>query len=163
MSGVFPYADLARRLPHLLTVGRQEAARYNRATLVSVTVAIAPVEPAVLFSWTQSYERILWEQPSQESSMVAFGATARLVSHGAQRFSQISAGWRGLVLRTLVDAAPSCPLTRPVSLVGYYDPTKNPAVVEFKKDRLAHWLQHGAQPTDTVAQLIKKVGRESVV
>jgi small subunit ribosomal protein S16 len=50
-----------------------------------------------------------------------------------------------------------------IDQIGYYDPTKNPAVVQFKKDRLAHWLQHGAQPTDTVAQLIKKVGRESVV
>ena len=49
-----------------------------------------------------------------------------------------------------------------IDQIGYYDPTKNPAVVQFKKDRLAHWLQHGAQPTDTVAQLIKKVARESV-
>jgi small subunit ribosomal protein S16 len=49
-----------------------------------------------------------------------------------------------------------------IDQIGYYAPTKNPAVVQFKKDRLAHWLQHGAQPTDTVAQLIKKVARESV-
>jgi small subunit ribosomal protein S16 len=49
-----------------------------------------------------------------------------------------------------------------IDQIGYYDPTKNPAVVQFKKDRLARWLQHGAQPTDTVAQLIKKVARESV-
>ena len=45
---------------------------------------------------------------------------------------------------------------RYIDQVGYYDPTKNPAVVELKKDKLDHWLQHGAQPSETVAQLIKR-------
>jgi small subunit ribosomal protein S16 len=49
-----------------------------------------------------------------------------------------------------------------IDLVGFYDPTKNPAVVQIKKDKIEKWLQHGAQPTDTVAQLIKKAGREPV-
>ncbi len=49
-----------------------------------------------------------------------------------------------------------------IDQLGFYDPTKNPAVVQLKKDRLAKWLQEGAQPTDTVAQLIKKAGREPV-
>lgn len=49
-----------------------------------------------------------------------------------------------------------------IDQLGFYDPTKNPAVVQLKKDKLAQWLQHGAQPTDTVAQLIKKAGREPV-
>ncbi|MEW6299169.1 MAG: 30S ribosomal protein S16 [Thermodesulfobacteriota bacterium] len=47
-----------------------------------------------------------------------------------------------------------------IDLVGFYDPTKNPAVIQIKKDKIDKWLQHGAQPTDTVAQLIKKAGRE---
>ena len=41
-----------------------------------------------------------------------------------------------------------------IDQLGFYDPTKNPAVVQLKKDRLAKWLQEGAQPTDTVAQLL---------
>ena len=45
---------------------------------------------------------------------------------------------------------------RYIDQVGYYDPTKNPAVVELKKDKLDRWLQHGAQPSETVAQLIKR-------
>lgn len=49
-----------------------------------------------------------------------------------------------------------------IDQLGFYDPTKNPAVVQLKKDKLAQWLQHGAQPTNTVAQLIKKAGRAPV-
>jgi small subunit ribosomal protein S16 len=44
---------------------------------------------------------------------------------------------------------------RYIDQVGYYDPTKNPAVVELKR-KLDRWLQHGAQPSETVAQLIKR-------
>jgi small subunit ribosomal protein S16 len=50
-----------------------------------------------------------------------------------------------------------------IDQLGFYDPTKNPAVVQLKKDKVEKWLQQGAQPTDTVAQLIKKAGREPVV
>ena len=43
--------------------------------------------------------------------------------------------------------------------LGSYDPTRNPALIEIKQDRLAEWLKNGAQPTETVARLIKKAGR----
>ncbi len=123
MSVFSSYAEVARRLPHLLETGQQEAARRGHSMLVSVTVEIPPVEPTALFSRTPNQERILWEQPSRELSMVAFGATARLISHGAQRFAQISAGWSSLVSRALVDAPSSCPLPTPVSLGGFaFDP-----------------------------------------
>ena len=42
--------------------------------------------------------------------------------------------------------------------VGTYDPTKNPAVVKLKADKAASWLSKGAQPTDTVRQLLKNAG-----
>jgi small subunit ribosomal protein S16 len=45
-----------------------------------------------------------------------------------------------------------------IDQVGFYDPTKNPAVVEIKKEKIEKWLQRGAQPTETVAQLIKRAG-----
>lgn len=48
-----------------------------------------------------------------------------------------------------------------IDQIGYYDPTKQPSVVEIKREKLDRWLQHGAQPSETVAQLIKKVGREA--
>lgn len=40
--------------------------------------------------------------------------------------------------------------------VGAYDPNLNPAKVEFKDDRLEYWLKAGAQPTETVHNLIKR-------
>lgn len=43
--------------------------------------------------------------------------------------------------------------------LGSYDPTQDPALIEIKQDRLAEWLKNGAQPTETVARLIKKAGR----
>ncbi|HXG18058.1 MAG TPA: 30S ribosomal protein S16 [Methylomirabilota bacterium] len=48
-----------------------------------------------------------------------------------------------------------------IDQLGFYDPTKNPAIVEIKKEKLTDWLRKGAQPTDTVAQLIKKLGKEA--
>jgi len=42
--------------------------------------------------------------------------------------------------------------------VGTYDPTKNPAVVKLNIEKAAAWLGKGAQPTDTVRQLLKNAG-----
>ncbi|MBO4353115.1 MAG: 30S ribosomal protein S16 [Eggerthellaceae bacterium] len=39
--------------------------------------------------------------------------------------------------------------------VGRYNPCVTPSFVSFDKDRLEYWLGVGAQPTDTVARLIK--------
>ena len=35
--------------------------------------------------------------------------------------------------------------------IGYYDPTKDPAVVKIDGDKAKAWIANGAQPTDTVA------------
>jgi len=42
--------------------------------------------------------------------------------------------------------------------VGTYDPTKNPAVVKLKAEKVSDWLSKGSQPTDTVRQLLKNAG-----
>ncbi len=42
--------------------------------------------------------------------------------------------------------------------VGTYDPTKNPAIVKLKTESVSVWLSKGAQPTDTVRQLLKNAG-----
>ena len=49
-----------------------------------------------------------------------------------------------------------------IEQLGFYDPTKDPAVVQLKTDKLKKWLQNGAQPTDTVARLIQKAEQEPV-
>jgi small subunit ribosomal protein S16 len=41
--------------------------------------------------------------------------------------------------------------------VGIYDPTTTPERIELKADRIDHWLEVGAKPSDTVAMLIKRV------
>ena len=40
--------------------------------------------------------------------------------------------------------------------IGYYDPTKNPAVVNIDGEKAKKWIANGAQPTDTVKALLKK-------
>ncbi|WP_415968410.1 30S ribosomal protein S16 [Gemmiger formicilis] len=40
--------------------------------------------------------------------------------------------------------------------IGYYDPTKEPSVVKIDAEKAKHWLDNGAQPTDTVREILKK-------
>lgn len=42
--------------------------------------------------------------------------------------------------------------------IGYYDPTKDPAVVKVDVEDAKKWIGNGAQPTDTVRALLKKAG-----
>ncbi len=39
--------------------------------------------------------------------------------------------------------------------IGYYDRTKEPAVVKIDMDKANEWIKKGAQPTDTVKRLMK--------
>ena len=39
--------------------------------------------------------------------------------------------------------------------VGTYNPMKDPAEVDLKHERIQYWIGVGAQPTETVASLIK--------
>ena len=40
--------------------------------------------------------------------------------------------------------------------IGYYDPTKEPTVVQIDAEKAKKWIATGAQPTDTVRVLLKK-------
>ncbi|HOQ15939.1 MAG: 30S ribosomal protein S16 [Epulopiscium sp.] len=40
--------------------------------------------------------------------------------------------------------------------IGYYDPTKDPAVIKVDEEAVQKWLKNGAQPSDTVRGLLKK-------
>ena len=42
-----------------------------------------------------------------------------------------------------------------IEVVGTYNPITKPKVVNLKHERIAHWIKNGAQPSDTVARLIK--------
>ncbi len=41
--------------------------------------------------------------------------------------------------------------------IGYYDPTKEPSVINIDADKAKKWIELGAQPTDTVRVLLKKI------
>ena len=44
--------------------------------------------------------------------------------------------------------------------LGTYNPTRQPAEVKLKMDRVRYWIEKGAQPTDTVSRLIKVGGKQ---
>lgn len=44
--------------------------------------------------------------------------------------------------------------------VGRYNPCANPMMVQFDLEKVDTWIKNGAQPTDTVARLLKNA-RES--
>ena len=39
--------------------------------------------------------------------------------------------------------------------LGTYDPTRDPAEIKLKSERVSYWIEKGAQPTHTVRRLIK--------
>ena len=43
-----------------------------------------------------------------------------------------------------------------VENVGFYNPTRDPAEIRLKMDRVNYWIGRGAQPTDTVRHLIRQ-------
>ena len=44
--------------------------------------------------------------------------------------------------------------------VGTYDPTRSPARIQLRQERVDHWLKVGARPSETVAMLIKRSRRQ---
>lgn len=42
--------------------------------------------------------------------------------------------------------------------IGYYNPTTEPATVKIDSEAAKKWIGNGAQPTDTVRDLLKKQG-----
>lgn len=44
-----------------------------------------------------------------------------------------------------------------LDLLGYYDPSKKPASLSIDKVKLEKWIKQGAQMTDTVRSLVKKL------
>lgn len=47
--------------------------------------------------------------------------------------------------------------SRSVEVVGLYNPVSQPPVVNLNRERIEYWMKNGAQPSDTVARLLKRV------
>jgi len=45
-----------------------------------------------------------------------------------------------------------------IDTIGTYDPIKQPAVVNVDEQKAFTWLKNGAQPTDTVKNILQKQG-----
>jgi small subunit ribosomal protein S16 len=45
-----------------------------------------------------------------------------------------------------------------IESVGFYDPITDPATINVNLDRARHWIDNGAQPTDTVRSILKRAG-----
>ncbi|PJC37268.1 30S ribosomal protein S16 [Candidatus Peregrinibacteria bacterium CG_4_9_14_0_2_um_filter_53_11] len=77
------------------------------------------------------------------------------------RFSRT--GKKGQPSFRIVVAEHTAPIKgRNTEIVGHYLPALTPKVVEFNKERIEYWIAHGAQPTDSVAALLKKNGVEGM-
>ncbi len=47
---------------------------------------------------------------------------------------------------------------RYIEIVGHYNPRTQPETVEYKEDRVLHWLNVGAQPSERVKHFFKRAG-----
>jgi small subunit ribosomal protein S16 len=45
-----------------------------------------------------------------------------------------------------------------VETIGTYDPVAQPKQMEINEERALHWLMEGAEPTETTAYLLNKLG-----
>jgi small subunit ribosomal protein S16 len=45
-----------------------------------------------------------------------------------------------------------------IEIIGKYHPLEEPSVIEIDEDRALAWLRQGAQPSESVTNLLRKVG-----
>ena len=45
-----------------------------------------------------------------------------------------------------------------IDILGHYNPLTDPETVVIDEEKARHWLEQGAQPTDTAARLLAKAG-----
>jgi small subunit ribosomal protein S16 len=45
-----------------------------------------------------------------------------------------------------------------IEIIGNYSPRQGDRAIDLKTDRANYWLDHGAQPSDTVRSLLRRAG-----
>jgi small subunit ribosomal protein S16 len=45
-----------------------------------------------------------------------------------------------------------------INIIGHYNPLTDPETIVIDEEKARHWLKQGAQPTDTAARLLVKLG-----
>lgn len=64
--------------------------------------------------------------------------------------------------RVILQEHTSSPKNKAIEELGFYKPAANPVEFSVKMDKVKHWISVGAQPSDTVAVLLKKEGVEGM-
>ncbi len=47
---------------------------------------------------------------------------------------------------------------RIIENIGWYNPLTEPSTIKVNEEKVLSWLKNGAQPTESVASLLKRVG-----
>ena len=63
--------------------------------------------------------------------------------------------------RIVVTEAKSAREGRFVEVLGHYDPRTKPETVRIDRERIAHWIKSGANPSDTVRTLLDRLPAEA--
>jgi len=50
---------------------------------------------------------------------------------------------------------------RHIEQIGVYDPTRDPPEFRYDEARMEHWLKHGATPSDTIRELLKRARKQA--
>jgi len=50
---------------------------------------------------------------------------------------------------------------RTIETIGRYNPQTEPSLIEVDEERARHWLERGAQPSQTTAKLLRTKGIEA--
>ena len=80
--------------------------------------------------------------------------------HGCQDPPSLVMAQRSARTTRIVVANASAPRDgRFIDEVGRYNPCTEPAMIKFDLEKVDKWIANGAQPTDTVARLLK-IARE---
>ncbi len=45
-----------------------------------------------------------------------------------------------------------------LEILGFYNPRTEPSTIQVKEDRLFDWMSKGAQPSESVVQLLNSIG-----
>ena len=62
------------------------------------------------------------------------------------------------LFRIVVQDKKKDPYGPALDVVGFYNPHTDPATIELKKEKIQEWLKKGAQPTNTVWNLLVNAG-----
>ena len=60
--------------------------------------------------------------------------------------------------RVVVADARSARDSRSIDTIGHYNPRSEPVELNIDADKAKSWLEKGAQPSDTVARLLRQAG-----